>query len=72
MRSTIARVSGFEYVAEIERFVSPAGHYSLGFYSTWDQAKAPTDERRIAQFNLTVQGLQALRAVIDDALREEV
>jgi hypothetical protein len=71
MRSIIARVRGFEYIAEIKPIAAPAGCFSLAVYSTWDQGKAPATERRVAQLNLTAEGLGALRELVDASLGSE-
>ena len=70
MRSTIACVSGYAYIVEIEPIRPMSGCLSLALYSVWDQAKGPTAERRVAQLNLDAKGLRDLRDLIDASLAQ--
>lgn len=73
---TVSETGGFRYVARLAPVASPRGLLSLTLWTTWRDAKAPHEERRVLQLDLDAEGLGRLRAMLDDgaalALRDLV
>jgi hypothetical protein len=70
MKSVISEFAGFKYTATLDHVEATPGAYALTISTTYDQARQPAEARTALKLTLGAEGLQALRAVIDDQLNE--
>lgn len=70
MQSVISESAGFKYTATLDHVDATPGSYALTISTTYDQARQPTEARTAFKLTLGAEGLQALRALIDDQLNE--
>ena len=70
MRTTLVDRADFVYLADLESVAAPPGLCSLTISTVWRQAKHPTDERVGLHLLLDLQGLEALKGLVEGALGE--
>ena len=68
MQRVMVDRADFHYIARLVPVSQPVDHYSLQISSRWLQAKNPDEERIKLEVLLDLEGVNALRSLINEVL----